>query len=644
MRWALHDAESVAWAVFVAAVLLVHVTTLDSAFSLPKLAVLSTGLPVLALVRSAALRRPDAAGPPLGLTVCAGVLVAWWLAVSVGATHSYTSFWGVFDRFNGFWTLASLLATTLLVGSLVRTPDTALRWLRTGTWLLVVMALVSLGQALGLDPRAWSIQRPVGTVGHPVPLAALLGMGAVVSLCIPAHLQRRATSLAVAAVLAMGCASTWSRGPMLGVLAALGVLAFLKAPPAWRRVVSGAVAVATLAAIALGVHLYRHPDLAPRVFTDGRGFAVTNRFTYYEAAARLVRQRPWRGHGLEHFAVAYPTVRPVEGEAIGPDIVPTMVHSGPLEWLVGAGGVGLVLWFAWVGIAAASAARAVAGGSDSARALGTSGLLALAVYIVQDLSGWRDLSLDLSVAVLFGCLGCLATFRLQRNATSALFGAVALAALLPADHAWWQVRATSGVRAVINSAPLDGQALEAAAAAVPGESRHLLSAARAAQSTMARGLASQEAYDLCVRLLDEAVHDNPHDPYIRSQRIALEADALERGMRWRGGVSDAQLAAMVDADPNNATMHHTAARYLLVAGRPEEALRAVARARQLRPTLASGAELQARVLLALDRIDAAEAAATEAVALAAGQAPMRARAVRTLAAVHRRQRAVSGQE
>jgi hypothetical protein len=99
----------------------------------------------------------------------------------------------------------------------------------------------------------------------------------------------------------------------------------------------------------------------------------------------MLREHPDR-HRLGKLRLLYPRCR-LPTAAIGPDLVPTMVHSGPLQTAVSGGVPAVVLQILFLGIGTAVAgARAEADGRQ--RLLGAAFLAAGLAYLVQDLSGW----------------------------------------------------------------------------------------------------------------------------------------------------------------------------------------------------------------------------------------------------------------
>ena len=102
-----------------------------------------------------------------------------------------------------------------------------------------------------MDPLVWPNARPGSTIGHPVPLAAIVGLAIpfVLALLIgETDTVRRWLWTALLGLFLFVTAATLSRGPQIGVAVAIGVmvLAALKTarrqPEAGRDCNRGAVA------------------------------------------------------------------------------------------------------------------------------------------------------------------------------------------------------------------------------------------------------------------------------------------------------------------------------------------------------------------------------------------------------------------
>ena len=68
--------------------------------------------------------------------------------------------------------------------------------------------------------------------------------------------------------------------------------------------------------------------------------SLSYRVHFGRAALAMLRDHPLTGVGWENFGLLYPRYRSSPTPAIGPDLVPTMVHSGPLQAAVSGGAPG----------------------------------------------------------------------------------------------------------------------------------------------------------------------------------------------------------------------------------------------------------------------------------------------------------------
>src|SRR5262249_43501932 len=187
---------------------------------------------------------------------------------------------------------------------------------------------------------------------------------------------------------------------------------------------------------------------AATITTLSRDPSVVYRLHFCRAALALLRDRPRAGVGWEHFGLLYPKYRSAPTAEVESDLVPTMVHSGPLQTAVSAGvpaWILQVLFLVAVGAAVLRRVRSEADGPQ--RLLGAAFLASLAAYVVQDFSGWPHVALG---ALAFAIWGLGVTWSQARQvapvkrgirALSAVAAAVALGGALLFADTWNRIRA-----------------------------------------------------------------------------------------------------------------------------------------------------------------------------------------------------------
>jgi tetratricopeptide (TPR) repeat protein len=344
-----------------------------------------------------------------------------------------------------------------------------------------------------------------------------------------------------------------------------------------------------------------------------------NRFVYFTAATRMLRDHPIVGVGFESYGLLYPRYRPVEGEAVPVDALPTMVHNGYLQLAVTNGLPGLALYLALVSSVLLLLWRTErgppAGHPDSAAAVGAPArardlltarevmigwafLGAIAGYLTQDLSGWEEISLSaffwtiLGAAVAFCTSGAPAKrwnpgagWRVA-GTVSAVAAFLALAALafvtlleMRADGLFFQLQTLD----VSRDWPRIQKDLATALQLMPDDP-YYEDAAGVWYMNKLHASGERDAYEHAATLLERAGTKNTFDPYILIHRIDLEATALQK--KIVAGPSESAIRAVASVtkmDRNNATVHESVARFRLAEGRVEDALESIHAAEALRP-------------------------------------------------------------
>jgi O-antigen ligase len=586
--------------------LLIALTTLATSpsieveFALPKLIAFEACAAVIGLLW--AFRAWQGAWRPLSKPIAAGV-VAWgvWLAVtSWTAVDRRVALDGMHGRYNGLWTQWLLLGLFVSSATSAWSERFVRLLLRVVSVVMVPAAVMAIAQYAGYLPTS-SPDRPPGPIGNPVVLAAVLGLAAPIVLteiveASRAWLQWAWSAAFVVIVVAIGL--TLSRGPWVGLAAAIVVVVVgrLRLVPVDRRSLTtgGLVLVAALAATVLA-NGHRLPQFTGRVanaVTPAADAAIGVRVICYRAALAIIGDRPVTGVGPENFAQVFPTYHARTGGVLGHDIVPTMVHSVYLEKAVNNGLPGLCVYVFLVGAIASAGWRAIRQADSSRRTLALMAGAAVVGVLVQDLTGWLDIALQVPFWLIAGVLVSLATPASQERKGGGVWGGAAVAAaagclvLLGAGRADYRQEVTlSGCRQLVPER--QAGALMACAdrlVADAGDDPVRLDQAGALLVPVAGGVSGAGAYAVASRWLDRAVALNPHDTYVAVHRIELEVSALTGGARREPTPGVQRIADhLVASDPRNARVYATVARLRMAERRLEEAAGLIARAKPLAP-------------------------------------------------------------
>jgi O-antigen ligase/tetratricopeptide (TPR) repeat protein len=633
---------------------LVFDPTIDVQFTLPKLMWLrfSTaailGLWVVRLIQGGV--RPV---PRIVLVPAVG-LAFWWTLVTPFAADVQTAIKGTHGRYNGLINGILLLVVFLVVASTGRSRADLRRLVVAFLIAIVPVAAYALAQNLGLDPLVWPNPRPGSTIGHPVPLAAILALAIPFVLAFLLVERRNTWRIAWSALLLLyGFASavTLSRGPWLGLAAACGAMAIaavrLRVIILKRSALWWSLAILAIA----GVFLVDSTAVLRRLqqFANLRADpSFTGRFVFYNAAFRMIRAHPITGVGLENFGVLYPQYRPLEPETVPPDSVPTMVHNGYIQAAATTGIIGLALSLALsagIFFLLIQSCRVLARRLDDGRAREPSdpveesasdlmfGLAfggALIGYMVQALSGWEEISLSAFYWILAGAAvaftsaertepGIRSFERLRIPlALAASAGAAAAIVLgfdaarqIEVDRAFFQARRLDPEK----DWPSIQQQIESGLEAAGGTAEYQDDAGLL---YLRRIQVKQEpsSYRRAVALFEGSSRANRFDPYALVHRIDLETAALTAGIvRMPSDDAKDAVARARALDPNNASVYASIAAMQQAAQDPVSALRTIDEAIRLRPHHPGYHVLRGDVQRALGDRTAAIAAYREEVLL-----------------------------
>jgi Flp pilus assembly protein TadD/O-antigen ligase len=683
--------ERVVWAGFFLLIALQFSTSLEVQFTLPKLLWLRTISPLIVVLWMIRFQRNGIRPIPKSILAAVGVLAAWWTFTTYFAVDLPVALQGMHGRYNGLLNHLILVVLFLVVASRAASRQEIEGLLTLFVFALVPVALYAVVQNLGLDPITWPNPRPGSTIGHPVPLAAILALAAPLVLAYfitEVTASRRWMWAAILLLFLIAIASTLSRGPWAGLIVALGVVL---AAAVDRRMLlvrldprktlirgNGPVAwwVVLAAAVDQGILQLRRRPMREWIRGDARGFTIVaviivlvlgltwpqsvrrltarmtalahlqadpsfmNRFVYFTAAGRMWLDHPLVGTGFENFGLLYPRYRPVEGEEVPSDELPTMVHNGYLQMAVTNGLPGLAIYLVFVSLVVVliwrtcwrAAVRAPDTVSPREMMIGAAIVGGIAGYLVQDLSGWEEISLSVFFWMLLGAavsfstsLSCIPAWRPRgagrlAGSLSALAVATAIAALalptlreLLADELFFRSQFLDVSRdwTQIEENLTEGFRLQP-------DNAYYEDVAGVLYLKRLRRSGDRRAYVEAATLLERSAEKNSFDPYVLIHRIDLETLALNR--RVVSGPSPSATGTverLVGMDRNNATVHESVARLRLAEGRADEALVSIRRAQMLRPHHARYHMIEGDALRLLgNKAGAGDAYRAEAVILA----------------------------
>jgi O-antigen ligase len=602
-------------------------------FTLPKLVVFYIGGAAILLTWAWRVQRGLVRPVPRLVLVPALALAAWWLATFPFAADRHTALYGMHGRYNGLIAHASMLVLFLAIASSGLSRDSIRRLTAWMVAALIPVAGYAAAQSAGWELFAWPNIRPGSTIGHPVPLAAILSMAlpvALAGLLTAPRLRTRVLAGAAALLLLLAVAGTLSRGPWVGLAAGLIVMLMLvlrgRVAVGLRSIRWYLLAVCAVAAVvafsAVPMNRVVQRISMFRNLADDPSFA--DRFVMYRAAIGMIRDHPIAGVGLENFGLLYPRYRPIEPEVLPADTIPTMVHNGYLETATTTGIPGLVVYLLLIAavIRVVWRDRPAPLASDSLMPMAF--LAAITSYLVQDLSGWLELSLSAFFWSVAGAAVAFATAQRDARPVSPSGGRrwLAIGAALAAvtataaagSHAFTELQAdrlfhdSYGLDVAVEWPQIDAR-IQDGLNLVANDPYYVDSAGILVMRRFHEA-PSRALYDRAAALFERARAANRFDPYILVNRIELDTEALTNKTIASSDAGEGERAARaaLDLDPNNASVYRAVASFELAGGQSAQALAAIETARRLRPHQPQSYVVEGDVRRALsDRAAAAEA-------------------------------------
>lgn len=414
-------------------------------FTLPKLVVLRIGTLILVLLAGIRFWKGPVTPIPRWVWYTGVGLGLWWIFSTFFALHMPTALNGVFGRYNGLWTHEIFLLLFFLAASMEVDEGRTERILKLFIAALIPVSLYALIQYFQVDPIPWSTRwsRSVSTIGHGVPLAALLGMAIpfiILFLFKAGTPWEKGGWLLCLFLFLSAMVSTLSRGPWIATfIATMIVVGFrLKAPTAFgpaiphnpsliqekspkekSRGFKRILRFVNQKKTALFLLLFLLFTLGASLMVSGRGHKISNRLKtfaslkmdtsfygrllYYQAALRGIQDHPLVGIGFENFRIIYPKYRvPLDSEIFS-DTIPTMVHNGYLQTALTNGVPALILYLVFLAMILSRLWKTFhLSVRNEQKVLVLTFLASMVGFLIQDLSGWLDIALTPFFWVILG--------------------------------------------------------------------------------------------------------------------------------------------------------------------------------------------------------------------------------------------------
>ena len=570
---------------------------LDSKFSLPKSIVLFTGVLGLSILLIVRVWRRQSAAPSRLVLLLSLALGSWWIVSTPFALHLPTALHGEYDYYNGLWTHLCWLA--LFVASMSIPSDT--RSVRRIAVLMVAaivpVAAVNIFEATGLTTFGL---KDVSTLGDRVAASGVMNFAIPFTAIALVRARHWGVKAGLGSLLAMFLVSEFlsqGRGPWAGLVVAalILVIGMTQSKTRWKAVAALLAGMVVLGSLAAKLN----PAVAQRFATlthITQDESINQRFMYYRAALRAVREHPVTGIGFENFRNSYPSYRGADDTYFFSNVMPTMVHNGYLETALNNGIPALLLYLALVGTVLIKLIRTLPRDEDRDRRDLLLGLLAaLSAYLVQDLSGWLDFALASAFWITLGLAvnqASHATPRLPLSWTKPLIitfsGSMIVLSMyllnngydrLIADARLFEAQSLDVTSQWRETESLVNQAL----LSLPEDSRTEMVAG---QIYANRFVASHEAgaYTRSHELLEASYRHNRFDRMRLINIIALERAALELGLISSStDFAQEALTILTETDRDNPAFRELEAKFFAAQGRFDEALAAIQEARRLAP-------------------------------------------------------------
>jgi len=289
--------------------------------------------------------------------------------------------------------------------------------------LIAVYSLLQTRGGLGplLVPH---FERPLGTFGNPIFLAAYLLVSAIIASGVAAASThgKRGFYSTCAALCVLALFSTQTRGAFAGVGAAAIVWALLLLKGRWRWTALGALGLVGV----LAVLLFRS-----RAWTHG---------LIWRDTLAMWLDHPWLGVGLGRFHIEFPAYASDELKSLWPQrrVIVNFAHNEYLQVLSETGAIGLSILCA-VAVSAAAWLKRVWSNATPGEERLQAGVLAFSATAVLAQNFFSpDIRFGVSTFVVFFCLGAAAGILSDQTSDFPPFpGRLGVAAIAAAGLMVW---------------------------------------------------------------------------------------------------------------------------------------------------------------------------------------------------------------
>lgn len=295
--------------------------------------------------------------PPLIYLLTAGVSLVW-------SGSPLTGLFGEYARWDGLLSIVSILSLFILT-ALSFDKDTALRPLGALMASGFLVGLLSIYERIFKNPvliypkifdpagfgafNGLDLTRSIATFGSPLYVAAFLSMVLTLALAFYLKSVDLRKSMAYLLVLAAGIPAlflTFSRGAWLGVIVSFFGLFFLSRQSIEKnrlKILSIILLISSvLVYIAIPDQIFSFSDRFLSIFKAEGGA----RPGIWESSLKMVEDKPFLGHGIENYKIAFVKFKPAGWVEKSTQPVPDKAHNEILQQIstVGIAGFMAGLW------------------------------------------------------------------------------------------------------------------------------------------------------------------------------------------------------------------------------------------------------------------------------------------------------------
>jgi len=568
-------------------------------FTLPKLVALRMCVLLLVTVWIYRICKGEVRILPRTISYAGIALGLWWIFTTFFALDVRTAIHGVYGRYNGLFTHGVWLLLFFVIASTPMDVTRAEKILKIFITALIPVALYAIFQFFGLDPVAWTMLegRSSSTIGHPVSLTALLGLA--LPFVITFSFQKRGVGTrlywaSLALLFLFAAVTAVSRGPLIGIIAAGSLVLIFnirRLTGAWRKQFMVAL-LFTLVVIGVVVSLSAGKGgLFERVKSTGE---IRTRLLYYKIALNIIEDHPLVGVGFENFRTIYPQYRLAEENRMAKDVEPTMVHDGYLQAALTNGIPALLIYLVFLVSISVFLLKGFRHETDVRyRSLAVAFAASIGGYLIQDLTGWLEISLTTFFWII---LGVTVSFSITDRDTAPAPGikrthgyllscACLLCLLFLSGDALRRVYVdrlffNSRVNHSANWSEVEADVLKGIEAARGDFQYEDMAGTIYVERFIVTG--EESIYRKALALYQRARSDNPFDAYVLIHMAELDTLALRKGVILKPDpATESAAARLLQMDENNTSVYETLACLRMAENRMPEALTFLERAKAL---------------------------------------------------------------